>query len=901
MNWKARLAASLRRDARPRAEEIDDDVLDELAEHAAATYAAARAEGLDAADAERRVMQQIDTWAADPSLLRRRPKRQPAIAPPARSAGRLTAVAQDVRYAWRLLGRQPIYAALVVATMALGIAATTAIGSVVYGVLLKPLPWADAPRLVRLYETRQGSTRRVNPLMTNATFRAWRETPSATLDAIEAWSGRRAVIGSDDQPERMQVAGVTAGLLDLVGARPLLGRLFVPADVKLGPPQPLVILSYGLWQERFGGVADVVGQTLRIGGTSHTIVGVTPSSFMFPDRATRAWLPFIVRPMTTPGSSGATLQMFQAIGRTRPGVTPEQAAAEGTARGLATPTRHPVIMAVFGSDGPVEVSAVPMLQALTRDVRPAILILFVAVVLLLVTATANAASLQLARASARRRELAIRTALGASRGRLVRQTLIENLLLGLLGGAAGLALAALMHSALPTLLPADFPRTDDLTFDVRLQVFAVMVSIAAGLGCGLLPALHTSRGNVVHALVEDSLAPVGGSMRTGTARARAAIMTAQVAIASILLVGALLLIRSFTAMLHANVGYDGTNVLSARLILADRLFSEERRLQIVTDILERLSGAGVIRAAAATALPFTGAEMLSSFPLKKRDGSVVQVQAGSRYVTAGYFAALGQRVVEGREFAPQDGTGGQKVAMVNREFSRKYLDGRALGWALPGDNNTTVSIVGVVEDTARTSVGDAAQPDVYFPVTHQPLYASDIHLVVRTAADPTSVVPNLRSIAKQVAPSAPLESIMTMEDRVSASLAKPRLYAVLLGTFAAFALAIAGVGLFGVLSYTVAQRAREIGVRSALGAQVRDIVALVLRQSMGIAVAGLAAGLIASLWLTSALQRYLFGVTPRDAITFGAVAVVLLGVAVLASVVPARRAARVDPVRVLRG
>ena len=892
MNWNHRIRRAC-------SGPMDDDVVEELAQHAAAMYAAARAEGCDAGEAERRVEGQIAIWAAEPARLRRPSRQVPAVHPPDESSGGLAAVAQDARYAWRLLRRQPVYAAVVVATMALGIAATTVIGSVSYGVLIKPLPWADAPRLVRLYETRQGSTRRFNPLMTNATFRAWRESPSATLDAIEAWSGRRAVIGSDEQPERMQVAGVTAGLLDVVGATPRLGRLFVPADMEPGRP-PVVILSYGLWQERFGGAVDVVGRTLSVGGRSHEVIGVTTASFVFPDRATRAWLPFIVRPMTTPGSQEATIQMFQAIGRLRPGVTPEQAAAEGTSRAQAAPARAPVIMAVFGTDGAPEVSAVRMLQALTRDVRPAILILFVAVLLLLVTATANAASLQLARASARRREFAIRTALGAGRSRLVRQTLIENLLLGLLGGATGLALAALMHASLPTLLPADFPRVDDLALDGRIQAFAIVVSIVAGLGCGLLPALHAARGPVAHALAEDSQAPVGGGLRTGTARARAAIMTAQVAIASVLLVGALLLIRSFTAMMHANVGYDGTNVLSARLILADRLFSEERRLQVVLDIVERLAAAGGTRAAAATALPFTGAEMLSSFPVKKRDGSIVQVQAGARQVTPGYFAALGQRVVEGREFTPQDGSGGQ-VAVVNREFSRKYLESRALGWSLPGAGDTSVSIVGVVEDTVRNSVGDAAQPDIYFPMRQQPLYASDIHLVVRTAGDPVGMVPALRSIAQQTAPSAPLESVMTMEDRVSASLAKPRLYAVLLGTFAAFALAIAGIGLFGVLSYTVALRAREIGVRAALGAQVHDIVALVVRQSMAIAVGGVAIGLTASLWLTSALERYLFGIPPRDAASFAAVGAVLLAVAGLASVVPARRAARVDPVKVLRG
>ena len=893
VNWHARIRQAF-------SQPVDDDVVDELAQHAAATYAAARAEGCDEREAEQRVVLQIEAWTADAALLRRRPRREPAVVPPpARSRGS-AAVAQDLRYAWRLLRRQPLYASLLIATMALGIAATTVLGSVMYGVLLKPLPWADAPRLVRLYETRQGSTRRFNPMMTNATFRAWRESPSATLDAIEAWAGRRVVIGGDEQPERIQVAGVTAGLLDVAGAKPLLGRLFAAADVEPRRP-PVVILSYGLWQQRFGAASDVVGRTLRIGGVSHEIVGVTPAAFVFPDRGTRAWLPLNVRPMVTPGSPTADVQMFQALGRMRPGVTPEQVATEGTGRGRAVPpVRAPIMMAIFGSDGPVEVSAVPMLQALTREVRPALIILFIAVLLLLATATANAASLQLARAAARRRELAIRAALGAARGRLVRQTLTENLLLGLLGGAAGLVLAALMHRALPALLPADFPRLDDLAFGWQIQTFAVAVSLLTGLGCGVLPALHAARGSVARALVEDALAPIGGGTRTGTARLRGVIMASQVAIAAVLLVGALLLIRSFTAMLHADLGYDRANVLSARLILADRLFTEERRLQIVQALVSRLAGAGVTHAAAATALPFTGAEMVSSFPVKKRDGTMAAVQAGVRQVTPDYFNALGQRIVEGRGFTPQDGTAGQQAAVVNREFSRKYLDGRALGWTVPGAENTMVPIVGVVEDTARNSVGDPPQPDVYFPMTQQPLYASDIHLVVRTGGDPIGVVPTLRALAREAAPAAPLESILTMEDRVSASLARPRLYAVLLGTFAAFALAIAGVGLFGVLSYSVAQRAREIGVRSALGAQVRDIVALVLRQSMAIAAAGLAAGLTASLWLTAALRGYLFGVTPRDATSFAAVGALILGIAALATIVPARRAARVDPVQVLR-
>lgn len=907
MNWKHRIEQSFA------SQQPDDDVLEELAQHAAAVYASARAEGCPTAEAERRVAQQVEVWAADPGLLQRRPKREPAIVPPDTSRPGLSTVMQDARYAWRLLRRQPAYAALVIVTMALGIAATTVLGSVAYGVLLKPLPWADAPRLVRLYESREGSTRRFGPIMTNASYLAWHESPSTTLEALGAWSVRRAILAEPAGSRQLPVAGVTAGLLDIVGGKPLMGRTFLPTDerdIRVVPAAPgstgatglVTIISYGFWQQHFGGRADILGQPLPLDGTQYTVIGVMPASFMFPDRDTRAWLPWIIRPMTTPGQSGASIQMFQAIGKMREGVSPEQVAAEGTARGRSVQTKNPVTMAVFGSVGAVQITALPLLDALTRDVRPAILIMLAAVVLLLVTATANAASLQLARASARRRELAIRTALGAGRGRLVRQTLVENLLLGLLGGVAGLALAALMHRALPAILPADFPRLDDLAFDLRIQAFAIAVSVAAGLGCGLLPALHVWRHDVVPALVEDSLAPVGGGLRSRTARVRALIMVGQVAIACVLLVGALLLGRSFLAMTDADLGYDPANVLVARVILPRPDYAPPQRRQIVEQIAARLAATpGVVRVGSASSIPFSAGETLSSFPLTKRDGTTAQVQSGARDVSAGYFAALGQRVLEGREFTPQDDTGAQEVVIVNREFSRKYLDGRALGWTLPGaDDKPPRPIVGVVADTARRGVGDAPQPEVYHPMRQQEAYASDINFVLRTSDDPRILVPGVRTILRDAATRAPLESIMTMEDRVATSLTRPRLYAVLLGTFALFALAIAGVGLFGVLSYAVALRAREIGVRTALGAQVRDIVTLVVGQSLAIAVGGVTLGLMASFWLTRALQNFLFGVTPRDAVTFVAVATVLLLVAVLASIVPARRAARVDPVSVLR-
>lgn len=582
---------------------------------------------------------------------------------------------------------------------------------------------------------------------------------------------------------------------------------------------------------------------------------------------------------------------------------PAQAAAEGTARGRSGPSLGPVGVAVFGSNGPAEVSAIPMLQALTSKVRDAILIMLAAVVLLLVTATANVASLQLARGTARRREYAIRAALGAARGRLFRQSLMENALLGLLGGLVALVLAAWIHRVLPSLLPADFPRLDDLSFDLRMQALAVLLSVGAGLAFGLLPALHATRKDVVPVLVEDSFAPVGGSLRSPLARARALIMSGQVAIACVLLVGGLLLLRSFAGLMNAPLGYQPTNLLTARIVLHESDFTPERRLPILEQIAARLRGtAGVTAAAYTTALPFTSGLSVASLPLKKRDGTTLQIQTGSRAISAGYFAAVGQRLAEGREFTSHDTSAAQPVIVVSREFSRKYLDGKALGWTVPGTKeNAPWEIVGVVEDTVRQSVTDAPAPELYFPATQQPPWASDENIIVRTTSDPRALVSLMRSIVRDAAPGAPIDSIQTMEDLVSGSLAQPRLYAVLLGTFAVFALTIAAVGLFGVLSYSVAQRAREIAVRAALGAAPHDLVALVVGQCVRIAGVGILAGLIASAWLSRSVATLLYGITAHDATSFAVVAALLLAVAALAAFIPARRAASVDPVRVLRG
>ena len=897
INWNALVRAAFG------ARTPDDDVVEELAQHAAGTYEAARAEGVDRDAAVARAREQIDRWVADPVVRSRRPRRAPAVAPPPASESGLWSVWQDARHALRLMRRQPAHTAAVIGIMALGIAATAVLGSIIYGVLLKPLPWTNAPRLVRLYETRQGSTRRFGPLITNVTYLPWREH-MRTLDAMGAWTGQRLTLTGAGDPVRLRTTLVTPSLFPILGAVPAAGRLFVEDDASAARPT-VVILSYALWQQRFGG-RNVLGSTATLDGEPYTIVGVMPAAFVFPDRETRLWAPMSIHPAKDPKNPQATsVSLFNALGRLRPGATPEQAAAEGTAIGRAVPlegSARIVAIAIFGSDGPVEVSAPPLLDDLVAKVRPAILILFAAVLLLLATAAGNIASLQLARATGRRREMAIRTALGAGTARLVRQTLIENMLLGLLGGVAGLLLAWWLQRGVPSLLPPDFPRLDDVALDLRVQVFAIAVALTAGFGFGLLPALQAARRDVTAALTEDSLAPVGGSLRSRTARTRAAIMTAQVAMATVLLVGAALLARSFLALMQVDIGYrDPSSTLIAQLSLPDTSYTPERRLQLLTRVAERLRAQpGVTAVAWGDTTPFASGTALASFPLKRRDGSTVQVQTGTREVSPEYFAALGQRVAEGRAFAATDNATGQPVVLVNREFERKYLDGHALGWHLPGQH-ADQPIVGVVENAIRREVTDTPQPEIYTSALQRPMTDSEVAVVVRSSGDPHQLASALRSAVHEQDALLPVEQVSTLEDLVSQSIETPRLYTMVLAGFAGFALLIAAVGLFGVLSQSVAQRAREIGVRSALGATARDIVLLVARQSTVIVATGIAAGFLIAFWAARLMQSLLFGVTTHDGPAFAAVAAVLLLVAAAATLIPARRAAYVDPARVLRG
>lgn len=913
MDWKARI----RETCSVEGQAPDEEVLEELGQHAAAAYETARAEGRTHDEAEHDVESLLAEWRRTAAALKRRPHRAPVVEPPASGAHLLAGLVQDARHEFRLLKREPGFAVVAILTIALGMAATTTLSGIVNGVLLKPLPWPESDRLVRLSEMRQGNPPRIPGTITNATYNAWHEQHS-TIDEIAGWRlvTTTAVIGGGE-PTRLQTAAVTPTLLPLLKAQPLRGRLFVEDDGRPGgsfSSKDLVILSYGLWQERFGGRDEALGAVVQVGGKPLTVVGIMPRDFSFPTREVRGWTPWAVNSVI--GEQGSRrVAIFSALARLKPGATPAQAAAEGTARARAAPDPGLAAVAMFGGNGPAEITATPALEMMTAAVRPALLVLLAAVGLLLTTATANVASLQLARSSARRREMAVRSAIGAAAGRLTRQLIVESALVGLAGGIAGFGLAWATHGVLPTLLPADFPRVDAVAVDVRVVLFVAAVSLLVGTLCGVLPALHARRINLVETLADGGSAPVGSGLRSPTARARTLIIAGQLAVSCVLLVGAALLARSFVALLHVDRGYDPRRLLTARLASAGSI-PLERRMQVLETIVGRLRASpGVVNAAFGNALPLFTTGGFRAFKMRAPNNPSTEVDVNTieRLVSPGYFATLGLRLVEGRVLADSDTMSSPEVIVVNRSFAARYLGTPAVGAVVPnlgmcrGDNDRW-EVVGVVDDMRQGGVADAgdwaerAQPEIFLPHRQIGCAAAipDPILVVKTTDDPSPHTAVLRSIVREEAPALALDSVMTMEERVMTTLAKPRLYAVVLVGFGVFAIVIAGVGLFGVLAYSVAQRRREIGVRTALGARPADIVLMVVRQAGLIALAATTVGLWLAFAAAKSLARFLFGVSAHDPVSFAVVGVVVLAASAIACIVPARRAARVDPLTALR-
>lgn len=811
----------------------------------------------------------------------------------------------------RLLRLNPGYALLAVITIALGVGASSTLFSVANGVLLRPLPWADSDRLVRLTEIRGGRQGRIAGTILNGTYLAWSESPQ-TVESIGAWrDDYKVTLAGHGDPVRITASLLTPSLLTTLQVTPLMGRAFAPTE---GPPgqQRVVLISFASWQRRFGAAADIIGRHVVVDAVDREIVGVMSRDFKFPTAETELWIPWAL-PRVEGAGGVRTGVIMRAIARMKPDATLAQISAEGTARANAAPDAGPVAMGLFGARGPIQTVAEDAKEVAVREVRPAITILLAAAALLFLTAVANVANLQLARSAARQRELTIRAALGAAQSRLAKELLIENGLLTFAGGVAGVALSALLHRALPAILPPGFPRADAIAIDFRVLTFSLVLTVIATIACGLLPLLHARRLDLNRALGESGAAGTGTSRRIVTTRAL--IVSSQIAVTCVLLVGGMLLVRSFAAYLAADRGYDPHNVLTA-LIPFRPSHPVEQRTRIVTTLIERLkSHPGVTDVAVGTGLPLasTGGFSVFNFESPIRPGVKAEVETIRRVVTPGYFGALGLRVVAGRPLLETDVAGAPVAVVVNRSFVRKYLEDipprEALSLSLGTDavrpaNGVRVpaSIVGVVDDIKQDAPDGAPQPEMFVARAQLPgaNFGFDDFIVLRTAGDPAAYVDTIRALMREQDPAMALDSVMTMDQRVGRSTARPRTYALLLGGFALFALLIAATGLFGVLSHSVTQRSRELAVRAALGATRVEVVRTAVSRVMLATVGGLLIGVAAALAVSSSLAPFLFGVSPRDLVSFGIAPAIVAVVSAIACVAPARRVARTDPATVLR-
>jgi putative ABC transport system permease protein len=816
------------------------------------------------------------------------------------------ALRTDLRDAWRALARDRGMTALALTTLALTIGATTSLFSIVHGVFLRPLPYPSADRLVRIVE-RGGETpamRRFS-VLTNGTYWAWRER-ARTIEGLAVYSITERTLSGRDEPARLPGSSVSPELFGALAARPALGRLLRPGDEVEGAERA-VVLSHALWRTRFASDPDVIGATVALDNERHVIVGVAEPGFYFPDREAAYWVPQRVeRPDATPNER--RVFVFNAIARLAPGASPAQAAEEATAAArLARPTGTGSA-AMPGSLEPPAVDVTPLVAEITRTVRPGLLALSGAVVLLLLVGTANVASLMMTRAVVRRRELAIRASVGATAPRLARQLLVEAVLLAGLGGLLGVVLAWWLHRALPVLLPADFPRAADIVMDWSVIAFAALVSLAAGTTFGIAPALEGARLDLVGVLHDGERAASGGARRLPAHRLRAALVIGQLTFSLALLAGATLLLRSFVALVQTDAGYERANVLTAQINFPRSGTTSTSRDAFVATLLERLrSHPAVLEAGATNLMPLVPGAAVVMFDWPGRTdatGQPLAVRAGWRVVSPGYIEAMGLRIRRGRSIASTD-AGGVPNVLVNDTFVRTYLaDVDPLGAKLPFNaKQPPWEVVGVVGDVRMIGLDAAPEPEIFISSAQllQNMNAGFRQfLAVRATGDPTALAPALRNLVREMDPTLAVSQIMTMEQRISASVSQRRFYLAVLGAFAAIALVLSGAGLYGVVSRSVANRQREIGVRTALGARPAQVLRLVLRQGLTLALAGIATGLAAAWVLSRYVASLLYGVTPHDPLTFVAIPVVLLLVALLASILPARRAVRIDPVAALR-
>ena len=806
---------------------------------------------------------------------------------------------QDIRHGLRVLIKSPGFTAVALATLTLGIGATTAVFGVVNATLLRPLPYPDADRLVRVQEERPMNRGREMPaFMTSATLEAWRENPQ-TIDQIAGYSDRTFTYRDESEAVRVRGAAVSPALFPLLRATPLLGRVFTQ-DEEAPATRPVAVLSYARWQTRHDADPDILGHLITLDDVSYSVIGIMPEGFYFPDHETEIWIPLsLTVPQQRPGNR--FIMAFSGIARLADGVSVAQAEAEGqTVVGRQEPMAP-------GMGAPT-LSLVGFQDEMVGEVRPALLALMAAVGFVLLIATANLANLLLARGAARQRELAVRAAIGAGRSRLIRQLVTESVALSVIGGGLGLGAAYGILGALPSFAPAGIPGLGDAAIDATVLAFSLAASVGAGVLFGTVPALQASRFDLVGALSEGATQMGGGFRFRHGNRTRSVLVVAEVALALMLLVGAGLLVRSFVTLATVDPGFDPTNVLTAELNLPRSQYSDAGVANALFDqVLERTAARlGVEAVGLVSSLPLTPGESLIAFgiqgqaaPTSREDMTAARPQL----VSPGYLDAMGLRLVAGRFVNDQDTESSPRAFVVNEAFASAYFPGEeVVGQRLNLGPGGPTEIVGVVGDVHHRGLDSRPQPELYFSYRQSFLGQGvpRVSIVARTTGDPLGLVPFLRQDILDLNPNLPIDNVLTMEARLSSSVAQPRFYAIVLGVFAASALALAMVGIYGVLAYTVSRRGREIGLRMALGADGGRIRSLVIRQGALLVGVGVAFGLAGALVTSRALESLLFGVTTLDLPTLIAVPVLLVTVAIAACYLPARRATRVDPMDALR-
>ncbi len=779
---------------------------------------------------------------------------------------------QDIRYAIRLLGKNPAFTLVALLTLAVGIGANTVIFTVVHAVLLAPLPYREPDRLVSVLARKPRWTTSMS-----APDVADMRAQGAAFEDIALAGYNSADFQGADGPERIIGSRVTANLFSLLGVSPVAGRGFEPADDRPGAP-PVILLSYPLWQRRFGGDPAVIGKAIAAGkDISRTVVGVTPPWFQFPNDRAQYWIPL---------AGDRTLAMrdrhaFTAVARVKRGVPVDQARAEVKTIASRLEKAYPDTNAGWSAD------VAPLADYIVGGVRSALLILFGAVAMVLLVACANVANLILSRGAQRQQEMAVRAALGAGRRRLVRLLFAESLLLAVLGGALGMTLAVWGVRALVPLYPSGLPRSAEIRLNAPVLAFTMLLSLGAAVLVGLAPALRTSRADLNAALKSGAKARGGR-----TSRLRAVLVVAQVALAMVLLTGAGLLVKSFLLRTRVS-GFDPANVLTVQL--PD--LPEAR----VAAILERIRALPGVTAAGATT-SFSYVQMMSiAVEIAGRPESGEKASWMFEVVTADYFRALELPVRQGRAIEARDGPAAPLVAVISEAMARRRFPGEdPLGKQIRlGNSGQWRTIVGVVADV-RYGTDSPSQGAMYLPYLQWD-YAPDT-IAVRASVPPRDIAPAVRSVIRSMEPNAPIIRVETMRENLAGMVASPRFYTLMLGIFAATALALAALGVYGVVSFAVSLRTHEIGVRMALGATGRDVLQAVMRQGVILAAAGAAIGAAASLATTRLLlsTSLLFHVKPVDPLTFACVPAVLLAAALAACWVPARRATKVDPAEALR-